>query len=686
MRVRTCLCLAILALLVPAEALAQDPAPTPAPDAAAASDTPATDAADAAAGTETGAGDAGPEPDALAPLPPDAAPREAEVPPPLPPDAAEAPAATDDSLPQSLTAALKAWREAQDKHPSIVSLGKLDDLGASGDQLAKILKERLVLLGRKTFSNREWKAYWEEQKRTVEPLAREWRALGTPTGARIADGLGAWAALAADKIANQDDYLRAVESERDAVEERLEAILDLATDVEQDKKAAEAAAQPKHERKTAHDKRDERIGELDRRLELQKEKRALAEQEIKLIDLQLKAQAELRRALQVDAELAEREFAIARGQAQVEDEGWAALWKGVAADARDKVLKLRGERELGDDRERALQVEKGLAESQIAYRTEKAAKIEAQLEEATSVGGWFEATWDTLLDWLVHDGWRVALALVLIWFLLRIALRAIKVLTRAVLKAVEDDDPDDVSQAEQRAQTIAAVFKGIAVVGVYAVAVLLALEQVGVNTAPLLGSVAILGLAVSFGAQNLVRDVVNGFFILIENQYAVGDVVTIGGVTGTVEKINVRSTRVREFNGTLHVIPNGAITSAANVTRDWSRVVLDLGVSYDADLELAKRLINDVGAEIYAEPEWAKKFLEAPSCMGIMGLEDSFVTLRMVAKTEPGDHWAAGRELRRRMKAAFDEHGVEIPFPQRVVWHRAEPGQPLPPEAGEKSA
>jgi small conductance mechanosensitive channel len=167
---------------------------------------------------------------------------------------------------------------------------------------------------------------------------------------------------------------------------------------------------------------------------------------------------------------------------------------------------------------------------------------------------------------------------------------------------------------------------------------------------------------------------VNGFFILVENQYAVDDWVRIGSHEGTVEQINIRSTRLRSATGVLQIIPNGTITTVENMTRDWSRFRCHVGVSYDTDIDLAERICNQVGEAMYADPELKDKLSEAPTFIGVTALGDSAVVVRAQAKTRPGAQWGLEREMNRRLKKAFEDAGIEIPFPQQVVWHRNKPG------------
>jgi small conductance mechanosensitive channel len=237
-----------------------------------------------------------------------------------------------------------------------------------------------------------------------------------------------------------------------------------------------------------------------------------------------------------------------------------------------------------------------------------------------------------------------------------------------ILKCV-DDDPDTEDDGDQRRKTLADVFLSVARIAIYVVAGLLALEQVGFNTGPILGSVAILGLAISFGSQNLVRDVVNGFFILLENQYAVGDVVTLNGQTGTVEKISIRSTWIRQWTGQLHAIPNGSISLVSNHTRDWAVAVCDVGVAYDSDLARVKTVVERIADELFVDEEWAEAFEEKPTWGGVVTLGDSAITVRLQGKVEAGKQWGVGREMNRRVHLVFGEEGIEIPFPQQVVHH-----------------
>ncbi len=196
---------------------------------------------------------------------------------------------------------------------------------------------------------------------------------------------------------------------------------------------------------------------------------------------------------------------------------------------------------------------------------------------------------------------------------------------------------------------------------------------------PLLAGAGVIGLAVSFGSQSLVKDLIGGFFILSENQFDVGDVIEVAGKAGAVERMTLRVVVLRDVEGVVHFVPNGQITTVSNKTRLWSRVVLDVGVAYDTDIDHALEVLRDEAAAFFADGGWKPKLDEAPEVAGVQGLDDSAVTLRTMLRTQPGFQWEVAREFRRRVKNRFDREGIEIPFPQRTVHLRQTP------KAGEES-
>lgn len=228
-------------------------------------------------------------------------------------------------------------------------------------------------------------------------------------------------------------------------------------------------------------------------------------------------------------------------------------------------------------------------------------------------------------------------------------------------------------RAETRSDTITGVLLAITRVAVWSMAVLLILGEFGFDLAPLIAGAGIVGLAVGFGAQGLVADVVSGLFMLVEDQYGVGDWVDLGEATGVVEHVGLRTTRVRALDGLLWTVRNGEISRTANANHGWGRAVLDVGVGYDADLRSAQEIVLAAAKATADDPDHADSFLEEPEIWGIQDLGDDAVTIRLVARTKPGLQWGVARVLRLRIKEALDDRGIEIPFPQRTIWIRTEP-------------
>lgn len=217
-------------------------------------------------------------------------------------------------------------------------------------------------------------------------------------------------------------------------------------------------------------------------------------------------------------------------------------------------------------------------------------------------------------------------------------------------------------RAESRVQTLTVVFRSVASMIVWFVAVVWILQVLGIALGPLIAGAGIVGVALGFGAQNVVRDFLAGFFLIIEDQFGVGDIVDLGpDVAGTVEKITMRATRVRDVNGTVWHVPNGQILRAGNKSQEWARALIDVEVSPDSDLELVQRVIGESAAEMATDPAWSFQILEPPEVWGVEALSPSAVTVRLVVKTRPAAQFAVMRELRLRMKQAFDRAGVEMP-------------------------
>jgi small conductance mechanosensitive channel len=550
-----------------------------------------------------------------------------------------------------------AWSESWADVPTLVSLRSDDDVSTADEAL----EARLSALGEKVYSNREWRSYWERQGATMATLMEAVQA--SDSASSVLTPMQRWVDLAAAKVVNQDAYFEAIEMERDALEARLEASITAEGD---DDDAVDVIS----EDPTPYERRSLRMGELESDMAAQHAKRTEAEAEVAYIQQILSAKEVLGTALETDLLLAQTELDIAKSLANTVDP-WGELWGTIVTRTEAKVEKIRSEVEYGKMRRRGREVELGLTQSKIAFRDSRLATLQEAYDKEASLNSWLSATWATVLVWLRSELWRILLGLGAVYIGVRVAKRFLRRATTYVVHRADDDvDVDD--GGDQRRTTLAEVFIGVATITIYVIGALLALEQIGVNTAPLLGSVAILGLAISFGSQNLVRDVVNGFFILLENQYAVGDIVKINGETGTVERITIRSTWVRSYNGDLHTMPNGGISLVSNLTRGWSRTIVEIGVSYDADIDVVERISNEVGQAMFADADWKSRLEEAPVFVGVVALADSSVNVRLHVRVEPGDQWAAQRELFRRMKVALDAEGIEIPYPQRVIHQAAQ--------------
>ncbi|WP_122816954.1 mechanosensitive ion channel family protein [Nocardioides pantholopis] len=224
----------------------------------------------------------------------------------------------------------------------------------------------------------------------------------------------------------------------------------------------------------------------------------------------------------------------------------------------------------------------------------------------------------------------------------------------------------------QRAKTMGDLLKSIITGVLVAMFGTMVLSELGVNIAPIIASAGIIGLALGFGAQSLVKDYLSGIFMIFEDQYGVGDVVDVGEASGTIEAVTLRVTRLRDLNGTVWYVPNGEIMRVGNMSQNWSRAVIDVSVGYGEDLARVQRVLHDIAVDLWRDDDFRHLIIEEPEVTGVEMLAADAVHLRVLVKTLPLEQWAVGRELRQRIKARFDHEGIEIPFAQRVVWHRQE--------------
>ena len=290
----------------------------------------------------------------------------------------------------------------------------------------------------------------------------------------------------------------------------------------------------------------------------------------------------------------------------------------------------------------------------------------------------------TLLGAVLPDVLRVIFILALAWLVNRVLQRLIRRgVHRMVMEGggpfgtlrragpLADSQPLNPQRAVMRTETVGAVLRSVSSLLVWVLAILVAfgsLNTVSIELGPLIASAGIVGVALGFGAQSLVKDFLTGIFMLLEDQYGIGDIVNLGPATGVVERISLRKTQLRDLEGTVWHIPNGEISRVGNLSQLWSRTLLDIAVAYDTDLRHAMDVVKAVADGLMIDDEWHGRILEAPEVWGVEQFAESAVIIRMVVKTEPAQQWTVNRELRLRIKEAFDREGITIPFPQRTVW------------------
>jgi moderate conductance mechanosensitive channel len=257
-------------------------------------------------------------------------------------------------------------------------------------------------------------------------------------------------------------------------------------------------------------------------------------------------------------------------------------------------------------------------------------------------------------------------------------------------KAAQTPDARDLAaqtRRVQRAKTMGDLLKSVITGLLIAVIGTMVLSELGVNIAPIIASAGIIGIALGFGAQSLVKDFLSGVFMIFEDQYGVGDVVDVGEATGTVEAVSLRVTRLRDLNGTVWYVPNGEIVRVGNMSQNWSRAVVDVNVGYHEDLTKVERVLRDTAHDLWQDDDFAGLIIEEPEVTGVELFTAEGITLRVLLKTAPMEQWAVARAFRQRIKARFDHEGIDIALPQRVVWQRDAPTPDAPTDptpAGEE--
>jgi len=267
-------------------------------------------------------------------------------------------------------------------------------------------------------------------------------------------------------------------------------------------------------------------------------------------------------------------------------------------------------------------------------------------------------TSDRVTDWLVTHGLRIVVIVAFIIVVFAVFRAVVPHVVEATVRRQMAGRPEE--ETSKRAKTLLNAVLRTAEVVLAIIALLMVLPELSVNIGALLAGVGIAGIAIGFGAQTLVRDTLNGLFILIENQYGIGDVVTVAGVTGRVEEVNLRRTVLRDLDGVVHSVPNSEIRVASNYTRDWSGVNMNVTVPYDADLDKVTEVIDTVGRELAADKAYKSLIKEAPHVERVDAFKDSGVSLKVLGVTKPMRQWEVMGELRRRLKKAFDSEHIEL--------------------------
>lgn len=281
---------------------------------------------------------------------------------------------------------------------------------------------------------------------------------------------------------------------------------------------------------------------------------------------------------------------------------------------------------------------------------------------------WLTQLVERLVEWAMSSGIRVAL--------IGIGMLVLLAVTRQVLKRLRSLYEGALpSPAERRrADTLTHVLRDVARVFIVAVGTMMVLSEIGIDLKPLLAAAGLGGLAIGFGAQSLVKDVISGFFILLEDSIAVGDVVEIAGVSGVVEEVKLRTITLRDASGSVHIVPNGIVDRVKNMTKGYSYYVFDIGVAYREDVDRVMAVLVDIAAELRADPLYASDILDPLEMLGVDRFDESAVIVRCRLKTVPSQQWRIGREMNRRIKKTFDAKGIEIPFPHRTIYW-GQPGQ-----------
>ncbi|MDY6912536.1 MAG: mechanosensitive ion channel family protein, partial [Chloroflexota bacterium] len=291
-----------------------------------------------------------------------------------------------------------------------------------------------------------------------------------------------------------------------------------------------------------------------------------------------------------------------------------------------------------------------------------------------------------ILAWLWGNGVHIVIILAVAFAAQQIAKGMIPRIVRGSVNIKEKRRQRIAEEVEQRAETLGHFLVGVAMAVIWVVAVFMVLSEFNIDIAPLIAGAGVIGIAVGFGTQGLIRDLLAGLFIILEDQYAKGDWVQVAGVDGEVEYLGLRRTILRDFDGTHHTIPNGEVKIASNFSKDWACVNMDVSVGYGEDLDRVAEIVDRISIAMASEEDWKKIIIEAPQVLRVQNFGDSGIDLKIWGKTTPMMQWAVTGELRRRIKRTFDEEGIEIPWPHIKLYFGDDAGHSLPsgPEAPKK--
>lgn len=272
---------------------------------------------------------------------------------------------------------------------------------------------------------------------------------------------------------------------------------------------------------------------------------------------------------------------------------------------------------------------------------------------------------ENVLNWLKISGPKILLILFGA-YILKIILQ--KIIEKAVRQMIGPPSQDMPKEAEiKREETLIKIVNGFLAVMIWLVASMMILSELGIEIGPLLATAGVAGVAIGFGGQYLIKDLISGFFIIIENQYRVGDVVCFGDTCGVVEDISLRLTALRDMDGVLHHVPHGEVKIVSNLSKGFARVNLDIGVAYESDILEVEKVVNEVGLELANDPDWQDKIKSAPKFVRIESFGDSAINIKILGDTTPMANWEVAGELRKRLKVAFDKAKISMPYPQRTI-------------------